>query len=142
MNNAISLSFSTIVLFSLTAGAVQAQKIKALYDGSGLSQWSMQKEGAWVSENGELQPAADKKKAGGYIWSKDKFENFTLTLEFKMSEKCNSGVFFRTDPKNAVQGGFEIQVMDTAGNSSPGKHDCGALYDAKAPSEDAAKTGR
>ena len=37
-----------------------------------------------------------------------------MSLEFKMSEKCNSCVFFRTDPKNAVQGGFEIQVMDTA----------------------------
>ena len=52
---------------------------------------------------------------------------------------CNSGVFFRTDPKNPVQGGFEIQIMDTHGKAKPGKHDCGALYDALAPSANAAK---
>ena len=124
--------------FGLLPAFASAEPV-TLFDGSNLSNWMMQKEGAWVAEDGLLQPAADKKKAGGYIWTKEKYEDFILTLEFKMSEKCNSGVFFRTDPKNAVQGGFEIQIMDTAGKEKPGKQDCGALYDAMAPSVNAAK---
>jgi len=109
----------------------------ALFDGTDLTAWKMDKEGAWIAKNGELQPA--EAGAGGYVWTKEKFEDFTLTLEFKMSKDCNSGVFFRTDPKNAVQGGYEIQVMDTAAKTDLGKHDCGALYDALAPSVNAAK---
>ncbi|MEM1294491.1 MAG: DUF1080 domain-containing protein [Verrucomicrobiota bacterium] len=100
----------------------------------GLSHWMLDKEGAWVVENGELSVS---EKPGGYIWSKSPYENFELSLEYKTSEKCNSGVFFRTDPKNAVQGGFEIQVA-SAGIYS-GKHVVGSLYDALEPSEGAGK---
>ena len=116
---------------------VSAADPVALFDGTDLSAWTMDKAGAWVTKDGELQPAAE--GAGGYLWTKEKFEDFTLTLEFKMSKDCNSGVFFRTDPKNAVQGGFEIQVFDSAGKDEIGTHDCGAFYDAKAPSVNAAK---
>ena len=133
---------AAITAFTLSPGhAAEEAEAKggSAIDLSDLSAWTMQKEGAWVVKDGEIQPAAEKKQAGGYLWSKEKFEDFRLSLEFKMSEKCNSGVFFRTDPKNAVQGGFEIQVFDSAGKDEVGSHDCGALYDAKAPSVNAAK---
>jgi hypothetical protein len=133
-----SMPFLILAIFAGFAFPAAAGEKVALFDGSDLSQWMMDKEGGWVAKGGEMQPA-ESPAGGGYIWTKEKFENFVLTVEFKMSEKCNSGVFFRTDPKNAVQGGFEIQVMDTHGNENPGKHDCGALYDAVAPSVDAAK---
>ncbi|MCB1092446.1 MAG: DUF1080 domain-containing protein [Verrucomicrobiae bacterium] len=107
-----------------------------LFGGSDLSAWTMDSEGAWVAKDGELQPAEGGK---GYAWTKETYGDFKLTLEFKMSKDCNSGVFFRTDPKNPVQGGFEIQVMDSAAKSELDKHDCGALYDALAPSTNAAK---
>lgn len=138
MNTKPFLCRSLILGILAFAGYSIAADPVALFDGKSLKKWTMDKDGAWIAKNGELT-TAEGKDAGGYIWTKDKFEDFTLTLEFKMSEKCNSGVFFRTDPSNAVQGGFEIQVMDTAGNPSPGKHDCGALYDALAPSVNAAK---
>jgi hypothetical protein len=137
MNTKPLLSFLLLGLIAI-AGNSLAKEPVALFDGKSLDHWMMDKEGAWIAKDGELT-TAEGKAAGGYIWSKDKYEDFTLSLEFKMSEKCNSGVFFRTDPKNAVQGGFEIQVMDTAANETPGKHDCGALYDALAPSVNAAK---
>lgn len=108
-----------------------------LFDGTDLSHWTMDKPGAWVARDGELQPAES--GAGGYLWTKEAYGDFVLSLEFKMSEDCNSGVFFRTDPKNPVQGGFEIQIMDTAAKPEMGKHDCGALYDALAPSVNAAR---
>ena len=73
------------------------------------------------------------------IWTKERFGNFVLDLEFKT--EGNSGVFFRTDdPKDCVQTGFEMQVYKTA--KTPNKHSCGALYDAQAPSEEMAKDGQ
>ena len=68
---------------------------------------------------------------GGIIWSKRKFGDFTISLEYKTSTKANSGLFFRTDPQNAVQGGFEIQIASPGLYS--GKHIVGSLYDAKEP---------
>ena len=82
----------------------------------------------WVLEKGILAPS---ETPGGIIWSKGKFSDFTISLEYKTSEKANSGLFFRTDPKNAVQGGFEIQIASPGLYS--GKHIVGSLYDAKEP---------
>lgn len=131
--------FLAAVCLTAAAPLSVAEETGVLFDGTDLSSWTMDKPGAWVTKNGELQPAEDKKKAGGYLWSKEKYEDFRLTLEFKMSKNCNSGVFFRTDPKNPVQGGFEIQIFDSAGKTEINSHDCGALYDARVPSENAAK---
>ncbi|MFT5470044.1 MAG: hypothetical protein ACI8UO_005168, partial [Verrucomicrobiales bacterium] len=100
----------------------------------GLDSWTLDKAGAWAVTDGVLAPTD---KAGGYIWSKKAYENIVLTFEYKTSPKCNSGIFFRTDPKNAVQGGFEIQVASAG--IYDGKHVAGSLYGAQAPSESAGK---
>lgn len=100
----------------------------------GLDLWNMDKAGAWELKDGVLGVSDD---PGRYIWSKDAYEDFEITLEYKTSENCNSGLFFRTDPDNAVQGGFEIQIA-SAGIYS-GKHVVGSLYDAKEASAAAGK---
>ena len=82
----------------------------------------------WTLDKGVLTPS---ETPGGIIWSKSKFGDFRVSLEYKTSEKANSGLFFRTDPKNAVQGGFEIQIASPGLYS--GKHIVGSLYDAKEP---------
>jgi hypothetical protein len=76
-------------------------------------------------------------KPGGILWSKNAYENFEISMDYKTSEKCNSGLFFRTDPRNAVQGGFEIQIASHG--LYDGKHVAGALYDAKEPAVAAGK---
>ena len=49
--------------------------------------------------------------------------------------------FIVSDPNNPVQGGFEIQLLDSQGQDW-GKHDHGAIYDAVAPtSKPAGKVG-
>lgn len=101
---------------------------------NGLKAWNVQKKGAWMLKDGVLSPS---EKPGGYIWSKKSYADCEVSLEYKTSEKCNSGLFFRTDPKNAVQGGFEIQIASHGLYS--GKHVVGSLYDAKAPSAAAGK---
>jgi hypothetical protein len=70
------------------------------------------------------------------------WENFQLALDFKISPKCNSGVFIRTYPlkprpgKDVGFNGIEIAVDDTKTN---GFHDTGAIYDLVAPSKNAMK---
>jgi hypothetical protein len=108
-----------------------------LFNGSNLNHWKLMKEEGWKIEEGVL--SAQPVRRGNYIWTKEPFDDFELTLEFKMSKDCNSGVFFRSNPENPVQGGFEIQILDSYGKEEVGIHDCGALYDAQAPSANAVK---
>jgi hypothetical protein len=108
----------------------------ALFDGTSLEAWTDRaggKPGAgWVIEDGALV----RKTKTGDIWTKQRFSNFTLALEFRT--QGNSGVFIRTDnPKDNVQTGIEIQI-DNPG--APGKHSVGAAYDLQAPTENAATT--
>lgn len=106
----------------------------SLFNGKDLSGWET-KEGNWVVKDGEIARV----KGGAYLWTEDTYGDFELELDFKVSKGCNSGVFFRADHKDPVQKGFEIQVMDSAATAKPGKHDAGALYDARAPLVNAVK---
>ncbi|MDP6893128.1 MAG: DUF1080 domain-containing protein [Verrucomicrobiota bacterium] len=126
---AISFIFSPLLLGGKS-------KTIQLFNGKDLDNWIQQKPGGWIVEKGMI---ASSNEPGGYIWAKGDYGNFELELDFKVSKGCNSGVFFRADPKNPVQGGFEIQILDSYGKTKIGKHDCGALYDAMAPSINRAK---
>ena len=63
-------------------------------------------------------------------------EDFVLSLEFRISRGCNSGVFVRTWPleprpgKDVGFNGIEIAIDDTTGR---GLHDTGAVYDLVPP---------
>lgn len=100
-----------------------------------LSKWDFPAR-TWAIEDGVLTLKESKKNN---IWTKQEFGDFVLDFEFKVDEGTNSGVFFRADPKNPVQGGFEIQIFDSHAKAEVGKHDSGALYDALAPSRNAMK---
>lgn len=82
-------------------------------------------------------------KAGHYMLvHTQQWENFILALDFKISPKCNSGVFVRTyslTPRAGKDVGFnglEIAIDDTKGN---GFHDTGAIYDLVKPTRNAMK---
>src|SRR4030095_15446269 len=77
------------------------------------------------------------RKAGHYMLvHTQKWENFILKLDFKLSPGCNSGVFVHTSSltprpgKDVGFNGLEIALDDTRG---AGFHDTGALYDLAAP---------
>jgi Domain of Unknown Function (DUF1080) len=108
-----------------------------LFDGRTLDGWmtSNQTPSNTPVEDGCINPH----KAGGYMMvHKEKRENFVLALDYKISKKCNSGVFIRTsslDPKPGRDVGFngiEVAIDDTYGT---GYHDPGALYDLVKPSK-------
>jgi len=86
----------------------------------------------WVVEGGALIG----QKGPGDIWTKERYGDFVLDLEFKTSG--NSGVFIRTDkPTDNVQTGIEVQVDNPS--TKPSKHSVGAIYDLVAPTKNVAK---
>lgn len=78
-----------------------------------------------------------------YMLASEKaWENFKLSLDFKISPKCNSGIFIRTFPlkprpgKDVGFNGIEIAIDDT---NTAGFHDTGAIYDLVKPSKNVMK---
>jgi len=131
-------SFALVVAIAGLARAADDCKWTVLFDGTDLSAWDNGAGGppwaGWVIEDGVLT----RKEHAGYIWTKEKYGDFVLELEFKT--EGNSGLFFRTgNPKDCVQTGLEMQIHKPI--ETPNKHSVGSLYDALAPSKNAAVDG-
>lgn len=153
-NNARLCSFALLLIAAVAPGlhAADDAKLHVLFDGTNLEAWEFA-EGSWVIEDGALtcrmKQATDKKgkpvqRGMGNIWTRNSYGDFELTLSYKLSEGANSGVFYRADKDNPVQGGFEVQLMDNEGvQKLHGAKDArklnGAFYDAQAPSSDPSK---
>lgn len=95
----------------------------------------------WTIENGELSVLASggaESANGGDIITEDKFSDFELTFEFKLTEGANSGVKYFVDPNlNKGTGsaiGLEYQILDDkvhpdAKKGVSGNRTVGSLYD-------------
>ena len=90
-----------------------------------------------------LDGALNPHKAGHYMLvHTQQWRNFVLSLDFKISKGCNSGIFVRTASltprpgKDVGFNGIEIALDDTAG---AGYHDTGAIYDLVKPMRNAMK---
>jgi hypothetical protein len=115
-----------------------------LFDGKSTDQWFVADRGpipASIIQDGTINPHGVGSGRKVYLmYTKRTFRDFALALDFKVSKDCNSGVFLRAgEPNDPVQSGLEIQVFDSAGKTMLTKYDCGALYDAQAPSTNAMK---
>jgi hypothetical protein len=120
------------------ADPVDADGFRPLFNGKDLTGWTnaagKAPGAAWSLRDGALVKSG--KTGGGDIWTKERFGDFVLDLEFKTAG--NSGIFIRTDKtSDNVQTGIEIQVDNPGKN--PGKHSVGAVYDLVAPSKINAK---
>tara|TARA_Y100001934_G_scaffold257497_1_gene326698 strand:- start:7919 stop:8605 length:687 start_codon:yes stop_codon:yes gene_type:complete len=126
---------------------------QTLFSGKNLKAWEFPERAWYINDSGEMacrmtkvkdRKGRERTRGMGYIWSKKQYSDFVLTLSYKLSEGANSGVFYRTDKTNPVQGGFEVQLMDNEGfqkthGKKEGKKLNGSFYDAKAPSSDPSK---
>jgi hypothetical protein len=104
-------------------------KVVALFDGSSLAAWDVQfkdKPQNWTIESGAMTntPPANN------LVSKEKFKDFRLDAEYKLSPKGNSGIYLR--------GRYEMQVLDDAG-AAPEAHGHMAIYSRRAPKVNASK---
>jgi len=78
---------------------------------------------------------------GGYSWIRavDPYSDFILKVEYRISQKGNSGIHFRVgDPKNEVYDGIEMQILDDHGKE-PGIRSTGAIYGVMAPKVNASR---
>ena len=138
-NHGNTLYFRNIFLRELPEDPSPPWEI--LFDGANVDQWDYQRFG-WRIEDSALAVSRRRRNrdSDNSIWSKERFGDFILDLDFKMSPDCNSGIFIRTDDRqNWLQSGLEIQILDSYGSEKVGKHDCGAVYDVMAPSGNAAR---
>jgi hypothetical protein len=85
--------------------------------------------GGWTMVEGVFSP-----KEGGDIWTKARYGDFVLDLEFKLEKNTNSGVFVRTGSiEEWLHTAIEVQVLDSYGKKEVGREDCGAIFDCLAP---------
>jgi hypothetical protein len=103
----------------------------------------------WMTRTGQTLPARHVQQGSlnphpcDYMLVHERvWDDFQLSLDFKISPMCNSGIFIRTFPltprpgKDVGYNGIEIAVDDT---TSHGFHDTGAIYDLVKPSKNAMK---
>ena len=111
---------------------------RSLFNGHTLTGWAATgKPEGWVVDHGCIACAA---RGGGYLYTQEQFENFALSLDFRIVPGARSGVFFRwSDLADPVNTGFELQLLDTFGHEPPGEHDCGALCGLVAPAAQAVR---
>lgn len=112
-----------------------------LFNGETLDGWmtSASQPGRTPVEQGSLNPH----KSGHYMLiHTQQWSNFVLSLDFKISPKCNSGIFIHTysltprPGKDVGFNGIEVAIDDTTG---AGYHDTGAIYDLVKPARNAMK---
>ena len=140
-----------IFLFAAGTAAIAADNVLTekekqdgwilLFDGQTTKGWMSPKEKLLPEshvQDGSLNP-----HPCDYMLVYDKpLGNYKLSLDFKISKKCNSGVFVRTFPLTPRPGkdigfnGIEIAIDDT---STAGFHDTGAIYDLVKPTKHAMK---
>jgi cytochrome c len=122
----------------------KAQGWKLLFDGKTTSGWRKFKEdkigSAWKVKDGTLYLDNSKKKdwqtlGGGDIVTNDEFENYELSLEWKIQKCGNSGVIYNvveSDKYDYVwQTGPEMQILDNTCHPDGrlDKHRASNLYD-------------
>lgn len=85
----------------------------ALSDWETTGNWKVDDDGTFVltPRPGEV----DWKRYGDYLWSKQPYQNFEITFEYKHEEGGNSGFYFNvTDRQQAVGSVIEVQIRDSS----------------------------
>jgi len=109
-----------------------------LFNGHDLNQWKgylNDKSNKWSADNNTIYFNPDAKGEGGDIISVKEYENFELTLDWKISECGNSGLFWNVveDPiyERTFHTGPELQILDNTchPDAKIKTHKAGDLYD-------------
>ena len=108
-----------------------------LFNGKNLDGWKLtdsSQVNGWSAQDGLLSNRPTQQEGKhipyGNLRTEQEFEDFNLTLEFRLTPGGNSGVYLR--------GIYEVQVADTYGKKLD-PHNCGAIYSRITPSSSAEK---
>lgn len=106
-----------------------------LFDGKSLDGWMS--DTGHPSQRPVEENSINPHKSGAYMLvHKQLWENYILSLDFKISLGCNSGIFVKlsslesTPDRHKVFNAIEIAIDDTV---TAGFHDTGAIYDLVKP---------
>ncbi len=113
------------ILIALALIAVQtmsAQESIHLFNGKDLDGWVNHGDEKWYVEDGELICESGPKAEYGYLSTKEFYQDFELTLEFKQEADGNSGVFIRSTFDGNKVSGWQVEV------APPGRH-TGGIYE-------------
>jgi len=139
-------TITVLLAVSGCAGTSGANGFDTLFNGRNLDGWlTVGDDSAWTAKDGILTvKRADmdgKEHNFDYLWTKDKYDDFILDLEFKVVEGTNSGIFFRTsDLKDPVDTGIEVQICNSYGRNTLSKQGtAGAIYDCLEPAKNTIK---
>lgn len=130
MNRIITLILGIFFIISVAA---QNQKIntlsdrekkegwRLLFNGKNLDGWrAFQGKGisGWKVIDGVLNNSGVGSDHGGDIITREKFQNFELSLEWKVGPQSNSGIFYHVNEKIGLaiyESGLEYQLIDDNG---------------------------
>lgn len=136
----------------ITMNEEQEKEWEELFNGNDLEGWkafnSDSISNQWKAEEGTIafSPAEGERQGTENLVTEEKYENFELSLEWKISEGGNSGIMWGVqegeDFNEPYLTGPEIQVLDNQGHPDAKNgpiRQAGALYDMVPPSEDVTK---
>tara|TARA_B100000809_G_scaffold114676_1_gene113041 strand:- start:2615 stop:3331 length:717 start_codon:yes stop_codon:yes gene_type:complete len=131
----VTLSSATACTHDNTLSeAEKSQGWELLFNGKDMSQWRNFKKpdisDKWQVNNGEMQLTG---KGGGDILTKETYESFDLTLDWKISIAGNSGIFIMADEigKKIYSHAVEVQIIDNErhADTKVASHLSGSIYD-------------
>jgi len=138
----------SILAFTAVNCSLMAQT-KSLFDGKTTDGWHSYLKtgpGAWSVVEGALQLDPKAPNQGDLVTNKE-YENYELSLQWKIAEGGNSGIILgvHEDPafNETYLTGIEMQVLDDqkAEDNKLANHRAGSLYDMRAPSHPAKPAG-
>ena len=144
-----------LVVLIANCGPAWADEARSLFNGKDLSGWVVEGPSQFKDAQGIMQPmwkvvdgmlVCAGKSFGFLRYDVQRFADFALHVEYRMTPKGNSGIGIRTipfDPKRSratrpSYACYEVQLLDDAGKE-PNKHSSGSLYRYVAPTANPVK---
>ncbi len=95
----------------------------ALFNGKDLHGWEVCGTEKWYVQDGLLICESGPDKGYGYLATREYYDDFELTADFKQDADGNSGIFFRSYIEEGTKiAGWQVEV-------APPNHDTGGIYE-------------
>ena len=119
----------------------EQRRTRPIFNGRDLDGWVVVDGGEWHIEDGVLigrngrNWTTNPEVTGSWLRTKKTYGDFRLELQYTVSVRGNSGVFFRSAAeKNPAFTGYEMQIYDAPG-AAPTRYGPSSIYDVIAPTE-------
>ena len=94
----------------------------SLFNGSDLKDWHAYGTEKWYAEDGTLVAESGPDAQYGYLCTDMAYDDFDITLEFKLEANGNSGMFIRSTVSGTKVSGWQVEI-------APDKDKTGGVYE-------------